>query len=259
MIRGDCWLFYTESGVMKLEPPPSEYALKAAIDFYRSHDDRAREVFDNAKLDPFLWWTTSKRYKARCEEVFGVREFRIAIEYEHATVHGDIGAYSWACSKSYGDLIRIRPVEPGDPYDELFNLVQHKESSPWRQKWTQRDNFKKRLHKKDRPIVNFARKSTWQDFRSAVVGGDVVYLVNERSAEWQIRFAFYHSDILSVRKTETGKTVRAVAYHAPDPRWSGCEKRIKAKLGCDLKTFWRACKGKEFIELPKVKKQKQLF
>lgn len=259
---------------MKLTSPPSDAAFAACVVWYRNLSDEHRELFCDAGLTPLTWWTVTPKYLAKtvaCWEsnLFGGRldataqcptSPHFAFEFEWATVFGDMGAWGWALKKTYGKLLRVRSLAENDPLDEWCCLVVHNACSPWRQKWEQRDWMKDRLGTKYRKVVNFARKSTWQEFDNALNGG--VHVFNRKFFDGDKMLV----DLLHQMKVGTvtalrwqypekfhGEAIQVRCRNIVQPRaeYLGAAHRITKRIGVDLKTFWKACKGEIMLPSPR--------
>lgn len=241
--------------------------------WYRSLSNEHRELFCDAGLNPLTWWTVAPKYLERTVSCWESNLFsgnleatatcptspHFAFEFEWATVFGDMGAWGWALTKTYGKLLRVRPLTPNDPMSQWHCLVRHNACSPWRQKWEQRDWMKDRLGAKYRKVVNFARKSTWQEFDNALNGGEHVF---------QRRFFDADNMLTDLLHQMKSGSVVALRWHYPEkfrgeaiqvrcrnivqPRseYAGFARRIMTKIGVDLKTFWKACKGQLMLPPP---------
>jgi len=88
----------------------------------------------------------------------------VRVEFEHATVFGTISeAGDIAKSKTWGALIGIEPLRPGDrlyPRNITYSL---KETAKQRMRWEFRDAFKEILGKRRR-LVNDAVRQSKRDF-----------------------------------------------------------------------------------------------
>ena len=225
-----------------------------------------------ALLNPLTWWTVQHHYLGRTVKCYESHLFNGEIDaetpypttpqfafcFEWATVFGEMGNWQWATKKTFGKLLQVRAMREDDPMDSLFCLVQHNHSSPWHHKWRQRDWMKRRLGQKARKVVNFARKSTWEEFRISLSGGEHTF---------NRRFFDVNGDgmFLDLLRQILAGTVQALRWHypekyrgeaiqvrcrnivQPDQRWAGFESHIHRRLKMTLNQFWRACKGLDMI------------
>lgn len=255
---------------MRLIPPPHDAALRACMAWWRGLDPEHRPIFDRALLNPLTWWTVQAHYLDRTVKCYESHLFNGEIDattpypttpqfafcFEWATVFGEMGNWQWATKKTFGKLLQVRAMREDDPMDSLFCLVQHNHSSPWNHKWRQRDWMKRRLGAKARKVVNFARKSTWQNFQGDLIGGEHVFSRRFFDADNLL------TDLLHQMKAGTVKAIRwaypekfrgeAVTVKcrnviSPKPEWQGFAEHIQRRLKMTLNQFWRACKGLDMI------------
>ncbi len=258
---------------MRLTSPPSDASFAACMAWYRNLSEAHREIFCDAGLTPLTWWTVEPKYHARTVACWESNLFRGDIEatatcptsphfafaFEWATVFGDMGAWSWALTKTYGKLLQVRSLTQHDPMSEWHCLVRHNACSPWRQKWEQRDWMKHELGTKYRKVVNFARKSTWQEFDNALSGGIHVFTRRFFDADnllsdliGQMKMGNVEALKWSYPEKFCGNAVvvRCRNIVQPRPEYAGFARRITTRIGVDLKTFWKACKGQVMLPAP---------
>ncbi len=228
-------------------------ALKACLDWWRTLNEEERRVFAKARLDPIRWWAKQDVYleaARRCAATNGIDPEAADPSYywifEKVDVIGGMAVWGWyKRGKSWGELLRIRALRPTDPFDDLRLLVVHGDKSPFYQRMRRRDWMKSKLGSKWAKLVNLARKSTLQDFRAKLIGGDVkMNLPSEGYAsQWrEIRAAAARGECEI--NEEKGRMTRVVE---PDPAYLGAAQIIRRRLKMEITEFWRYCKGTKLI------------
>lgn len=269
---------------MKLIPPPSNTSFVACMAWYRNLSAEHRQIFCDAGLTPVTWWTAQVHYRAKTISCWESNLFRgeleatakcpsvahFAFEFEWATVFGDMGVWGWALSKNYGKLVRVRPLTDDDSMSEWHCLVRHNESSPWRMKCEQRDWLKEKLGAKYRKIVNYARKSGWQELHNALNGGVHVFERRFFQCDTDQLFLDLIRQIIAgtvevIRWRYPAKhggkaiVVRLRNIVQPQAEFAGFAKRIQTRIGVDLNTFWKACRGQIMLPPPKPSRAQREF
>lgn len=241
-------------------PPPSIEAYRAAIDWWHAIDEDERELWqDGLGLEHVRdWWTRYPQWLERCQQVDPDLDHVVfAFCFEHATVTSDMGGMTWAKKKTYGELAAIRLITETDGYYLGYIAVEHNESSPWRQKWQQRNLLKDYLPPKLRTVINQSRSMTWQAFAAKCDGGWVRDSMTSFDDDTQhisqaIRHAIHQPDesrIVSIRTTEDGRSTTMIreTFTSADPRWRDASKRLCRQFGWTPKELWRHIGGKDLL------------
>lgn len=98
------------------------------------------------------------------------------MEFEHAMLFAAVNeAGDIAKSKSWGVIISVKPLEPGDSLHPMRIVYQLKPTSNQRMRWVFRDTLKEYLRKK-RSLVNDAVRLTKTDFLRFLKTGDEAFI-----------------------------------------------------------------------------------
>ena len=242
-----------------LVPPPSEASYRAALHWWDTMTPEHRDVWKAFGITHVrLWWTLQPKWLKHTQSIDSEMEtVEFVFCFEHADVLGDIGCWEWALQKTYGPLQRVRLLSETDGYFEGHVAVAHNESSPWAQKWKQRDLLKSQLPGRLRTVINQSRSMTWQAFAAKSEGGFVTQsMTNYDDASPLLppllRKAISKPDqlrIRSVRHTKCGQgtTVTFETLETPEERWQVASHRLRKRYGWSLKELWRHIGGKELL------------
>ncbi len=241
--------------------PPDLGAFQAALDWWDGLEESERDCWKAIGLETIRhWWTCHDRWLKE-QQSFDPEMCCVhwVFEFEHAFVYGGMDSRQWWMKKrGSGSIKSIRVATKEDPWDPWCCLVEHKNSSPWRQKWVQRDLLKKKLPGRLRTCVNQARSNMpFKRFKRNCEGGEFignwseVGRVSERKAA-QMLMAMYRQKeqrIKDLRFSDDFDLIegRIVGDYEPEERWSEMARILMKKMNWDLKQLWRHIQGKDVL------------
>lgn len=258
----DAGLFEALSLMMRQDgktPPPTVEAYKAALSWWHGLTDSERQLWEDLGLKHVRdWWTLQAEWLRHCRAIDPeLAHVVFGIVFEHATVLTDIGGLNWAKQKSYGAITGIRLLNESDGYYVDRISVQHHQSSPWHQKWSQRNLLKEYLPGRLRTVINQSRSMTWQVFAAKCAGGWVresstVFDDIAPSIVETIRSAIHDPErtrVVSVKHTNGGEalTLTFERMAEADDRWQAASRKLCRQFGWTLKQLWRHIGGKDLL------------